>query len=248
MSDSTIRAREASVFLAQGKRPAQEDHAVTSSEKGIWVIADGFGGPRGGQVAAQTACEAVRTFLVKEAGDLEATLPFVLRTYFSLGGNVLFNALIHANKKVTQLNREKDVHERGGASVIAGFVDGDLLALGTVGGCTAWLFRDNRSVELVMPRTYARMCDPFEKNTSDEAANFPLASLGTSNDLEPEIFEVRLRPGDWILLQSDGLPAEVRNKVFDLLTKNSKVGLGAARQLLEQAHYSDNVVVALISF
>src|SRR4051812_39855735 len=83
--------RSVSVYTAKGARPAQEDHALALQEKGIVVVADGFGGPMPGAAASKAACEGVRDFLVREAGDLEATLPFVLRSYFSLAGNVLFN-------------------------------------------------------------------------------------------------------------------------------------------------------------
>src|SRR5690348_26492 len=103
-------------FMSKGVRAGQEDFLLVDKEKNIFVVADGFGGPVPGAEAAKAACEAVRSFLFKEAGDREATLPFVLRTYFSLAGNVLFNSLIHANKKLKDANRKKNVHEKGGAS------------------------------------------------------------------------------------------------------------------------------------
>src|SRR5262245_46744940 len=100
-------ARSVTVFSNRGSRPAQEDHALVNQDRGVFVIADGFGGPGPGAAAAKTACEAVRVFLQKEAGDEEATMPFVLRSYLSLAGNVLFNALIHANRRVMKINRGK---------------------------------------------------------------------------------------------------------------------------------------------
>ncbi|HUP57351.1 MAG TPA: hypothetical protein VM598_07865, partial [Bdellovibrionota bacterium] len=119
--------RSVTVFQSSGSRPFQEDHVITQRERGIFVVADGFGGPVAGVAAAKTACEEVRNFLFKEAGDQDATLPFVLRSYFSLAGNVLFNALIHANRKVHLPNKKKAINERGGASVLAGYLDGNLL-------------------------------------------------------------------------------------------------------------------------
>src|SRR4051812_12232164 len=101
------------VFSANGARPFQEDHVANVRDKGIFIVADGFGGPVPGAAAAKTACDAVHSYLVKEAGDREATLPFIMRSYYSLAGNVLFNALIHANRKVIKLNQQKNVHDRG---------------------------------------------------------------------------------------------------------------------------------------
>src|SRR6185437_14086246 len=96
----------ASVNLSgQGTRPVQEDYAIADSTKGIFILADGFGGGGPGAAASKEACEAVKQFLFREAGDRDATLPFVLRSYFSLAGNVLFNALIFANRKLIGGNR-----------------------------------------------------------------------------------------------------------------------------------------------
>jgi serine/threonine protein phosphatase PrpC len=141
-------------FLNIGQRPIQEDAVLANQEKGIFVVADGFGGGSSGTLAAKTACAEIEKFLFKEAGDLEATLPFVLRSYFSLAGNVLFNALIHANRKIFELNKGKSIHEKGGASAIAAFLDGDLLAIANVGSCSASVVRDGKTQELVTPRSY----------------------------------------------------------------------------------------------
>jgi serine/threonine protein phosphatase PrpC len=244
-----FKVRAVSTFSSKGARPAQEDHVLSLQEKGIFVIADGFGGPGPGAQAAKLACEAVRGFLFKEAGDLEATLPFVLRSYFSLAGNVLFNALIHANHKVRGLNRGKGIHERGGASVLAGFLDGDLLALANVGGCTAWLVRGGKSTELVTPRTYGRLCDPFQGEEREDL-RVPLMAVGMADDLEPEILEYRVRPDDWLILHTDGVSAEVREKIVALQGRHSSPHAAneEAISVLNQCRFNDNASLSLIVF
>jgi protein phosphatase len=246
---STVRIRAITTFSSKGTRPAQEDHVLSVQDKGIFVVADGFGGPGPGAQASKAACEAVRSFLIKEAGDREATLPFVLRSYFSLAGNVLFNALIHANRKVTLLNKGKNVHERGGASLLAGYMDGDLLALANVGGCSAWLLRGGTGAELVTPRTYGRLSNPFALELGEEL-RAPLMAVGMAEDLEPEIFEYRVRSGDWLLFHTDGIPAETRSRIAAL----QKEGLSPSRasealvSLLNQAAYQDNAACSLVIF
>lgn len=194
----------AATFLTQGAAPAQEDHVLALRDRGIFVVADGFGGPAAGTLASKIACDGIKGFLEKEAGDLEATLPFVLRKSFSLAGNVLFNALIHANRKMIAANRGKNVHEKGGASVVAGYLDGSLLAIASAGACSAWLAREGKLVELVTPRTYSRLEDPF---STDAGARAPLLALGLHEDFEPEIFEYRMRLGDVVIMATSGLRA-----------------------------------------
>ncbi len=248
---SGLRARFILTFSSQGVFPSQEDFHWVDREKGIFVVADGFGGPISGLKASKTACEAVRSFLFKEAGDLEATLPFILRSYFSLAGNVLFNSLIFANQKLRKINQGKSIHERGGASLIAGFVDGDLLAIANVGVCEAWLFRDQRQVKLVMPRNFKRLCDPLsiqEKKNLD----VPLIALGISEDLEPEIVEYKIKQGDWVIFASDGIPEGLVNQLVEIQRKNIKKSLEKSmqdfNQILQDSIYHDNATLVAIIF
>jgi serine/threonine protein phosphatase PrpC len=244
---NSIRARAVTTFMSKGPCPAQEDHVLVDRDRGIFVVADGFGGPIPGAAAAKTACEAVRSFLFKEAGDLEATLPFELRTYFSLAGNVLFNSLIHANRKIAALNQGKDVHEKGGASVLAGFIDGDLLAIANVGVCSAWLVRNGQAVELVMPRSFGRLCDPFAQEKSTDW-QIPLIALGMSSDLEPEIFEYKIKVGDWLIISSDGVGPEVQDRLRGLqnLGDDPQKSIKKATEILNQGKYQDNASISLV--
>lgn len=223
-----------------------EDHVPGKKERGLFVVADGFGGAVAGQRAARTACESVFSFLDKEAGDRDATLPFVLRSYFSLAGNVLFNALVFANQKVGATNKGKSANEKGGASVLAAFLDEDIFALANVGACSAWLVRGGRIQELVSPRTYARLLDPTLSDPDPDHA-IPLMAMGISEDLEPEIIEFRVQPGDWVILQTDGVRAEIRERIARL-----QADLPAESESLEDflkaRTYSDHATLALIRF
>ena len=231
------------LFSTQGSAPSQEDFVIGRKERGLFVVADGFGGNPAGISAARVACDSVLNFLEREAGDLEATLPFVLRSYFSLAGNVLFNALIHANRGVFNLNKGKSANERGGASCVAGFIDEDLMALANVGSCSVHLMREGKMRELVTPRTYARLRDPLGEDPNPDHA-IPLMSMGMSEDLEPEIIEFRIKKGDWLLLQTDGVRAEVRTALLEL----QRLGSSGVEGRLAQFAYEDNATLALVHF
>ncbi|MEO5969474.1 MAG: hypothetical protein ABIQ95_06070 [Bdellovibrionia bacterium] len=244
-----IPVQAISTFASKGRRPAQEDYLLVDREKGMFIIADGFGGPVPGQQAAKTACESVQHFLYKEAGDLEATLPFVLKNYFSLAGNVLFNSLIFANKKVNALNKGKNIHEKGGASILAGFIDGDLLALANVGVCTGWLFRGGRSIELVVPRSFGRLRDPLERDSAMEY-RAPLIALGMYENLEPEIVEYRITPGDWLVLNTDGILSQVIEQIAIIQSKNTGLAISVQEigKYLNSIQFEDNASISLVIF
>lgn len=220
MSMQDLKVRSLEVFSDPGAKQRQEDCAAGDRDKRIFCVSDGFGSGDAGEIAARTACQSVERFLYKEAGDLEATLPFIIRPYFSLAGNVLFNALIHANRECRKLNQSKAGQTSGGASLVAGFVDGDLLCVGSVGACEAWLWRDGVWTRLVQPRTYGFLEDPVRGGRTPDgvlsgAARAPLRALGMADDLEPELIEVRLRPGDGLLLHTDGW-SETERSVWEM--------------------------------
>jgi hypothetical protein len=192
----------------QGPRPSQEDEFRFNTDKNIFSVADGFGGALPGASASSRSCELIENFLMRSTQDVDATLPFVLRSYISLAGNVLFNALIYANQKILEDNRKSNMNQRGGASVLAGFMDGDLLSLANVGSCEAWLLREQKVASLVSPRVYGRLVDPTGVDIArsrDCASGVPLGALGIYEDLEPEIIECRIRRGDWLVLQTSGM-------------------------------------------
>lgn len=244
-----LKIKATYTYLHSGRRSDQEDYALVMEDKRIFAVADGFGGPGPGAMASKTACESIKNFLFREAGDNDATMPFVLRSYFSLAGNVLFNSLIHANLKVKKLNLKKAIHERGGSSILAGFMDGDHLALGNVGVCSAWLFRGHQLCELVTPRSYARQMDPIQVD-GKEQLNIPLMALGISDDLQPEIVEYQMFAGDWLLLQSDGVTEPVRQAILELKS-SSAADVDQSEQLgkiLGDFNYGDNAALVLVKF
>lgn len=203
-------------FQFQGNSPVQEDFFEVNPDRGIFILADGFGGSAG-KKAANSVVKSVKKFLEQEAGDLDATLPFELRSYFSLAGNVLYNAVSYANQKLMQENQSIPMMERGGASMIAGYLEGKLLALANVGACRLFLCRDGRIKEVVSPKTLERQSNPFQEESD---SSIPLMSFGTVKQLEPEIIEIELQHGDQLCFGTSGLKLAMRDKLFQLKSHN----------------------------
>ena len=226
-------------FQLQGKAPMQEDYFEINPARGIFILADGFGGALGKQ-AAELAVKSVRYFLEQEAGDLDATLPFELRPYYSLAGNVLFNAISYANQKLLKMNQGKPWLDSGGASLLGGYLEGRLLALAQVGACRLHLKRNEQLKELIAPKTLLRQVNPIQdEGDGDE---IPLMSFGTSKSLEPEITEIELRPGDQVFFQTSGVKQDLRDKIFSL---NSSRGLS---QIIDTLESRSNASILWLSF
>lgn len=196
----------------QGDCPISEDQVEINLDRRIFILADGFGGGPGKKVA-EISTQAIKQFLEQEAGDLDATLPFELRSYYSLAGNVLFNAVSFANHEVSKVNEGKNWMNSGGASVTAAYQDGKLLAIAQVGTNAVFLKRASQSTELTVSRSLARQMDPFHPYAPE--SHVPMMSLGTSKSLEPEIFEVEVQPGDQIVICTSGFRSLVAKRLAE---------------------------------
>ena len=231
--------RFAEGFQRQGDVPVQEDYFEINPDRGIFILADGFGGGAGKE-AAEIVVKNVRQFLEQQAGDLDATMPFELRPYYSLAGNVLFNAVAFANQKLLKANGKKTWMESGGASLLAGYLDGKLLALANVGVNRLHLKRGQQVKEVVSPISLLRQVNPMDdEGDGDEV---PLMSFGTAKSLEPEITEIELRAGDQLFFQTGGVKQKLREQVLAL---NSP---GLLSQIVDNLPAQSNATVLWLGF
>lgn len=204
MSDSSPSIVRGYGALTEGGAhgSANEDAVLAVPEHGLFGIADGFGGSGAGDVAAKSCLSDVREFVENGLGDSEVTLPFVYRGDYTAGANLVFNAFLHANHRLHAANKDRPLNARAGASALFAFFTSRHVTLANAGACGAFLVRKGRAVELVKPRSY---------NAYRVAAHwnprwaFPLTALGLGPNVEPEIFELRIEPGDIVVMATDGV-------------------------------------------
>jgi len=237
-----IQIKEWMILTSQGKMNFQEDLGIVDEKKGLFVVVDGFGGRAGAQFA-QDSCDSIKKFLIREARDEDATLPFLLRKYLSLAGNVLFNAMIFANRHLMKQNKTKHVYQRGGASALAGYLDEDLLAVANLGTVSIALVRDGKRLELVKPRSYESLVNPYAPNAS---FGIPLTALGISEDMEPEIVEVKVKSGDMLVAYTDGVKSSFIEEVVSRVSPSGPTDQEALKQLFSAQDHSDNALLTLL--
>lgn len=133
-------------------RPLNEDAYLAVPERQLFGVADGLGGNGIGDVAAKKCLENVKYFVEHGLGDSEVTLPFIYRSYYTAGANLIFNAFLYANQQLFEENKKKQINSRGAASMMFVFFEGRHMTLANVGVCNAFLVRRGRVQSLVRPR------------------------------------------------------------------------------------------------
>ena len=219
-------------------RQINEDRYLVEDD--LFVVADGVGGHQAGEVAAQTAVEAIRRSLSERTTE------------------GLVAAIEEANRAVWELaqtNREK----RGmGTTLTAVAVvneDGeDHLAVANVGDSRAYLFQQGELMQLTEDHSLVEELVREGQITAEEAQVHPQRSiitraLGMEPQIEVDSWQLIPYRGDRILLCSDGLTNEVTEaRIASTLRQLADPG-EAARDLVRQARAnggSDNVTVVVL--
>lgn len=171
-----------------GKRGANEDHVGWDEAAGIWVVADGMGGHVAGEVASRITVEAT----LKWAREFR-----------------LADSLLKAHEAVLEAARASAGHEGMGSTVVALRVREDSSEIGWVGDSRAYLWRAGTLTQLT--RDHSLMQALSDRLGSAEGLydhRILVQAMGMENP-RPGIVALPLRPGDRVLLATDGLTTEV---------------------------------------
>jgi serine/threonine protein phosphatase PrpC len=180
-------------------RSVNEDLVYEGSS--LFAVADGMGGHAGGEVAAQTAIDS-------------------LRSGFDLAPSAegLVDAIHSANKAVWEKGRS-DASLRGmGTTLVAaalvGTEEGDRLVLANVGDSRGYRVHDRELEQLTVDHSVAEELVARGELSEDEAAIHPhrhilTRALGVDMDVSVDVWDFVPQEGDRFLLCSDGLSNEV---------------------------------------
>jgi protein phosphatase len=178
-------------------REANEDSMIVDPRLGLYVVLDGMGGANAGDVASQTARDAIASFVAQHRGGEPKQL---LEAAIQFGCASVFNA--------AQASREH--HGMGTTCVACLVVDPTHAVIGHVGDSPAYLLRHGRLQSLTRDHTIVEELVDRGVLGADEAERHPYKNvlsrnLGARPETRVDILELEIKPGDRLLLCSDGL-------------------------------------------
>jgi protein phosphatase len=235
-----------------------ESHQDQLGESVIVLLADGMGGYEAGEVAAGLAVQAMRKYVLSQrmfallAGSTTAAqAPFDLQICRQL----LCAALREANQTIYHAARD-GIGRRGmGCTAEAVFVNCRHVVVGHVGDSRTYHFQDGRLSQLTRDQTLVHRLVELGTLTPEEAASHPRRSelqqaLGGHADVHPALCDARLKPGDWVVVCSDGLSNHItHNEIESMLQTEATSAEMAARRLVNFANIkgtTDNATVIVI--
>jgi serine/threonine protein phosphatase PrpC len=181
-------------------RDLNEDAYVLRARDGLFVVCDGMGGAPAGEVASRMAIDAMIRALRASPREDGRTPP--QRTYLPHTAR-LADAVRRSNAYVyAQAQKEPD-RTGMGTTLVGAWIRQHVASVAHVGDSRAYLWRDERLEPLT--RDHA---------LPDAHANVLLRALGREPDVDVDLREVPVGPGDYVVLCSDGLTRMVPDAVL----------------------------------
>jgi protein phosphatase len=193
-----------------------------SPEMTLCLVADGMGGQAAGEIASKRATEVVPRELKKALAQATVTdeVPKIIR-----------RAVVQANEEIIAMGAlDRDLRNMGTTVVMAVWRKGEDMFVTGVGDSRAYLIRGNSIEQLTVDHSLAQALVEAKTISAEEARGHRFRNvlwkyLGTKEVGEgPEVKVLRVRPGDRILLCTDGLSGPVSDaQILECVHQNADV-------------------------
>jgi serine/threonine protein phosphatase PrpC len=227
------------------------------SDTHLVVMIDGMGGEAEGDKAASLALRTIAQDVVGSnltLKDQRATSPLLPDTARERNKQLLERALKKANRTIYEY-AERDIHRRGmGCTITACIFEPEEVTLGHVGDTRAYLWRDGELKRLTTDHSLVGRLVEMGQLTEEEARNSPQRSIiyramGTNPDVEVDLYHHRLRPGDRLMVSSDGVWEYFMNEELEQIIGQGESPEAVANRLVEiclSRGADDNATVAVV--
>jgi len=209
---------------------------------GLYVVADGMGGHAGGEVASQITVDTVKTEFDSHPPTTENNFETWLRETAEMANQAVIA------KQATQTQREK----MGSTLVMALICDGKTY-IANVGDSRAYLL-NSEIRRITNDHSLVERLVELGQITPEEARHHPqrnviYSTMGDPEKMHVDVFTEPLKPGDRLLLCSDGLSTMIEDNDILSISKSYTDPAKACQSMIEIANANggkDNITAVII--
>lgn len=217
---------------------------IESVNGSFFVLCDGMGGVKGGDIAAKLTIESIEKFVSEEWNNNPIKL--------------IKNAIEIANKEVFDYFYKKDKLTKPGTTIVIALIRNNKIYYAHVGDSRIYYQTGKKIFQITTD--HSLVADLISKKiiTEEEAKTHPqknviTKAVGTKLFAEPTVCRKPIEPadGDNLLLCSDGLTNEITDQTILNVLLSNKMPKNNAETLIDKALQSggkDNVTLQLINF
>lgn len=175
-------------------RKKNEDMLYVDDSKRVYAVADGLGGLPRGALASKLAIKELGKSIKKEHNC-------------GLNFELLFNSI---NQSVYSEGKKVSSEVGIGTTLTAVHLKSNSMDIGHIGDCTAYICRNKKWLKLTTDHTMeeeirSRMAPDDDTVIPDYFSHTLTRCIGQQDEIETDIYKKDLKPGDRILICSDGI-------------------------------------------
>ena len=232
------------------KRTFNEDQAaVFQLENGyvLAVIADGMGGHRSGDVASAMA--------VRLIGEQFKSLDSETPTDSASWAEWLDETVREVNRRIYEKAQSSSEHEGMGTTLEVAVIAGSYCYISHVGDSRIYSITKDAITQVTQDHSYVNALLASGEITEAEAEvhpqrNWIMRAVGSEKSIEPEYYELLLKPEEYLLLCTDGLSNKVEDSLLQQLILTEATLEEKVAQLIDLANErggEDNITAVLLS-
>jgi protein phosphatase len=230
------------------RRKLNQDNVYAAREKignlpNIFIVADGMGGHNGGELASKWTIEVMLQYI----GAASAKNPVKL----------LEQALQAANTEIRRMSYEDAALYGMGTTIVAATLNGNKLQVANVGDSRLYVVCPKNKTIRQVTRDHSLVEEMVRQGglTKEAAFNHPdkhiiTRVIGAENNVRVDFFDEELKPGELVLLCSDGLTNMLFDEEIGEILYRDKNIIDKANELIKAANDNggkDNIAVILVS-
>lgn len=174
----------------------------TSLDHPLFIIADGMGGHKAGEVASKMAIERVSSSLEKDLADVELNDETIK--------DKIKKSIHQANEQIFKKSQESEKYSGMGTTVTLAFIKNRKIFIGHAGDSRAYIYRDEELSQVTEDHTLVAELVKNGSINKKEAEthpqrNFITRAVGTSEEILVDLLVEDRNKEDILLLCTDGL-------------------------------------------
>ncbi len=207
--------------IGKAREMNQDSYYVSDLQKDdlkLYILADGMGGYKGGEVASSIAVTSSKNYIVNNFKKTKKDRESILK--------LIKDAVEFANMVVYEKSKEDQELQDMGTTLDVCLIYNNKVFIGHVGDSRVYRIRKNIIRRLTTDHSYVEKLVKEGTITKEEAYNHPkknmlMKALGCSSFVEPDTICKGFLKDDILLMCSDGLTNMLReNEIYNLLLNN----------------------------
>lgn len=190
--------------IGRNEKRQNEDYIWVDEKLGLYIVADGMGGQEAGEIASQLASTTIADMIRDQLNNInEPPTEKVVQT-------LVTEAMEAANETVFKAAKAAEQRRKMGATIVVALLQSPTVYISHAGDARAYLIRGATIMQLTRDDSWVAELEAEGLVEKDEMrdhiyGHIVTKAIGQDKQLSPSFTLVTLRPGDWLILCSDGL-------------------------------------------